>query len=235
MGCRKKNIFAFATACIRGAQNRDIILHRAEQISKLKISLLDGKEEAELCFAGAAASIGCPSDGVLADLGGGSCEFVRFIDGSIVRSVSLNVGALVMHKRFSSKKHLTAPESRELSAFLCDLFAKELAPFSNSSSLHMVVTGGSARAAVKLISTLYNVDPTLPFEISNQTVDSVTKRFFNGEISNVYESVLNERSQTLIPALFVFKEASKALGTDRFTVIEGGARLGLASRILSKK
>ena len=235
MGCKKENIFAFATACIRNAQNRDIILRRAKRASKLKISLLDGKEEAELCFAGATASSGCPCEGILADLGGGSCEFVHFSDGNIISSVSLNVGALVMHKRFSSKKYITAPESRELSEFLCNLFSEELAPFSKSPSLPMVVTGGSARAAVKLISALDKVDPALPFEITAKKIDFLTESFFNGELSQVYESVLKERAQTLLPALFVFKEASKSIGTYRFTVIDGGARLGLASRILSKK
>ena len=99
----------------------------------------------------------------------------------------------------------------------------------------MVVTGGSARAAVKLISALDKVDPALPFEITAKKIDFLTESFFNGELSQVYESVLKERAQTLLPALFVFKEASKSIGTYRFTVIDGGARLGLASRILSKK
>lgn len=235
MGCKRKNIYSFATACIRGVDNRYEILDLAKRCTKLKIELLDGESEAELCFLGALASKGCPKDGILADLGGGSCEFVSFRAGKSVNALSLNVGALVMHRCFSSGKYISRTENEGLADHLKNIFTKEVSALSADGSFPLIVTGGSARAAVKLLSLLDKRDPSLPFEISVKRAEELCDSFFNGELSDIYEKILSDRAQTLIPALTVFIEASKAVGSESFTVIDGGARLGVAKKILSQR
>lgn len=234
--CKKENTYAFATACIRGASNRDMIFSRLKKATKIDVQLLSGEEEAELCFLGALSCEGCPQSGVLADLGGGSCEFIAF-ENSVSRSkVSLNVGALAMYKKFATKKYIDFEELEKLSSYLKGEFSSNLQEITLQKSGEFIVTGGSARASAALISRLAGEDELqLPRKITLDEAKDLCGKVTSGELISIVEEVVKERAQTLIPALTVLIGAAQALGADSFTVVDGGARNGFASKTVKDK
>lgn len=234
--CKKENTFAFATACIRGASNRDIILRRLKKATKIDVKLLSGEEEAELCFLGALSCEGCPQSGVLADLGGGSCEFIAFENSKSISKVSLNVGALAMYKKFATKKYIDFEELEKLTDYLKGEFSSNLQDITLQKGGQFIVTGGSARASATLIEKLSGRDIfILPKKITLDEAKYLCEKVTSGELISIAEEVVKERAQTLIPALTVLTSAAKTLGTDSFTVVDGGARNGFASKIINDK
>ena len=235
-GCTKKNTFAFATACIRGASNRDDILALLKKATKIDVQLLDGEEEAELCFLGALSSESCPSSGVLADLGGGSCELIAFENSLSKNKVSLNIGALAMYKKFASKKYINALEIRTLSEYLKNELSSGAQSIVMPVGGEFIVTGGTARAAVLLLERLSGKESfTLPRKVYLTEAKTVCERITSGELLEFIESTVKDRAETLVPGLQVFINTAEMLGCDSFTVVGGGARNGFASKIIKER
>ncbi len=229
--CKKQNIFAFATACIRGASNRGVILAIASKCTKMNIRLLSGDEEAELCFLGAISSDGCPTSGVLADLGGGSCEFIEFENSASRKKISLNIGALAMYKKFASGKYISTNELKNLSEHLENELESSM-QIKIPENGDFIVTGGTARTAVKLLSEIEGKKHTLPCTVTLDKARELCERITSGELLSLTEQTVKDRSETLVPGLTVFIKAAEMLGASSFTVVEGGARTGFAKHII---
>ncbi len=235
LGCKKQNIFAFATACVRGAVNREYILSIAQKSTKIKIDLLSGDAEAELCFLGALSSKQCPTSGVLADLGGGSCELIAFENSLPTNKTSLNIGALAMYKKFSSGRYLTFEELKTLEKYLENELKTNADCIKMPDEGKFIVTGGTARAAVKMLSKIEEKENSLPYEISLDKAKELCKKITSGYLISLCEKTAKERSQTLTSGLAVFIKTAENLGVSYFTVIEGGARSGFVRHIISSR
>lgn len=87
------SVEAVATAAVRNAEDRDAFLDAVRQKCGLEVRVLSGAEEAELAALGVLS--GMPSaDGLMGDLGGGSLELVRLVDGAIGEQATLPLGPL---------------------------------------------------------------------------------------------------------------------------------------------
>ena len=93
------DVDAVATSAIRDAENRDIFLTRAKEISGLDIRVLSRDEEAHLGYLAAVNSTTL-ADGVVLDLGGGSMQLVQVKSRLESRSCSWRLGAVRMTERF---------------------------------------------------------------------------------------------------------------------------------------
>ena len=95
---------AVATAATRDAANREEFLAAARQALGFRPDVIDGEEEADLCFRGATARHGDPGRMVVVDIGGGSTEIVTDDGG-----VSVNIGSIRLTER-CLPTHPAAPE-----------------------------------------------------------------------------------------------------------------------------
>ncbi|MDB5415206.1 MAG: exopolyphosphatase [Rubritepida sp.] len=88
-----------ATAAVRDATNGASFMAKLESVMPgARITVLTGEEEARLSADG--LLMGVPmADGVLADLGGGSLELVKLVQGKIVEAVSLPIGTIRLAER----------------------------------------------------------------------------------------------------------------------------------------
>ena len=233
IGCKKQNVFAFATACVRGAINREYVLRVAERSTKIKMRLLSGEQEAEICLLGALAAKGCPDSGVLADLGGGSCELISFENSAALEKVSLNIGALAMHKKFASDGQIKPSERDLLSKHLEERLEEDAKNIKIPRGGSLVVTGGSARALLKMLSAIDGRSRKLPCTVTLDEATEICERISSGFLAELCEKTVKERAQTLVPGATVFIKVAKKLGSSSFTVIGGGARDGFAQLIIS--
>lgn len=87
-----KALRTVATAAVRDAANGRAFLAQAEALG-LSIDLLSGDEEAEAAGLGVIAAIP-EADGIVGDLGGGSLELVRVMNGRVGDRLSLPLGVL---------------------------------------------------------------------------------------------------------------------------------------------
>ena len=84
-----------ATAAVRRANNAEKFLKPAQKILNHRIQVLGQQEEAYLVSIGLLSNFDL-SDGLIADLGGGSLELVYVKNGALIHSTSLNIGHLTI-------------------------------------------------------------------------------------------------------------------------------------------
>ena len=91
-----KNVFAFATAAVRSAENRAEFLDRVKRLCGLEIEVVSGEEEAELGVLGALGN----GDGGVIDIGGASTEIVVKSGGKLVYKKRLDIGVVRLKDRY---------------------------------------------------------------------------------------------------------------------------------------
>ncbi len=90
-----EEVFAFATAAVRAAENRDCFLKRVKTLCGLSVEVVSGEREAELGLTGALGR----GDGGVIDIGGASTEIVLRERGEIVYKKSINVGVVRLKEK----------------------------------------------------------------------------------------------------------------------------------------
>ena len=98
-----ERIDAVATSAVREARNAREFLTRVHRETGLRVRVLDGAEEARLCFRSAVAHFDMGAGrAIVLDIGGGSLEFAASADGVVERLSSLPFGAIRLTERFLS-------------------------------------------------------------------------------------------------------------------------------------
>lgn len=85
-----EKIYAFATAAVRSASNKEIFIDRVKKECGIDIEVISGEEEAVIGLNGAVGK----NDGGILDVGGASSELVFRKDGQVGYRKSLDIGAV---------------------------------------------------------------------------------------------------------------------------------------------
>ena len=96
-----------ATSAVRDAQNRAAFSARVEAAAGAPIEVLSGEDEALLIARGIQTdpALGGAKSFCIMDLGGGSLECIRYVNGSIEQAVSLQLGAVRLTEKFVPDPH----------------------------------------------------------------------------------------------------------------------------------
>jgi exopolyphosphatase/guanosine-5'-triphosphate,3'-diphosphate pyrophosphatase len=106
-----KKLRFIATSASRDVTNRDVFIAGVRKVFGVEPEVISGTEEAELSYRGALSGLDVEGPVLVADIGGGSTEFVTALtDGSLV-SRSLNIGCVRMTERYL---HCDPPTQREI-------------------------------------------------------------------------------------------------------------------------
>ena len=138
-----KNYEIFATEAVRVAKNRDAFIADAENILKKKIHVLTGDEEAKFSAMGCIVGLK-KSNGLVADLGGGSLELAEVKKKEIMNTMSLPLG---VHRAKSKNNKI-------IDKFKSSLQNTEW--LNENKFKRVILTGGTWRALVKLYFDKYN-------------------------------------------------------------------------------
>jgi len=142
------HLAVLATAAVRDAVDGEAFAAEVERRCCVRVTIVDGAEEARLSAAGVLAGIP-DADGIVADLGGGSVELVRVrpttssgpIADQISQGVSLPLGPLRLAELGDRTKIVSETVERALAAAA----VSRAAP---GKTLYLV--GGAARAIARL-------------------------------------------------------------------------------------
>ena len=130
-----------ATAAAREAKDGPDFVGKVEDIFGVKVRVVTGNEEARLSAIGALS--GTPeADGLVADLGGGSCDFMEMENGEFAESGTVPLGHLRLREASDGR-----PEAAR------KLVAKHLSKFSWLSEIDgrtLYLAGGSCRALARV-------------------------------------------------------------------------------------
>jgi exopolyphosphatase/guanosine-5'-triphosphate,3'-diphosphate pyrophosphatase len=146
-------VVALATAALRDAANGPEVVARLERVLGTPIRVLDGPEEARLCFLGQQAGVWAgegPTLGV--DLGGGSFEVALGRSGRAEYTMSAPVGATRLLGELAAEERLGEEVRREVEGRTRAALAPVLEALGAypGTARRTVVSGGTARALARL-------------------------------------------------------------------------------------
>jgi len=111
-----------ATSAARDVSNRRLLVDGVRERLGVEVDVIPGQEEARLSSMGALCALDVASPTLVVDIGGGSTELV-LVDGAgtILHSVSLNVGAVRLRERFLHTDPPTPGEQKNARGFVGEL------------------------------------------------------------------------------------------------------------------
>ncbi len=230
-----ETIHAVGTAALRESGNVETITEAARRRFGIPLRVIDGTDEAAYCFVGGIHGLRT-RDGLLADIGGGSTEVVRFSDRELVSSVSLPLGSLRIANQFDLGDLPTEKSVHSAYEYVRKVLGDAgVEPLQDGATL--VGSGGSVRLLSRLdrgrepypIIKLHGYEigeATLSEQIGQMSAMSHTERAG-------IPGMNPERSHSIIGGGVVAHALMQHLGTDRLLVSGQGLREGLARHPVS--
>ena len=97
-------VLCVATSALRDAPNASSFIHKVHTQLGIHIKVIDGTKEAYYGAVGAINYLKPLDDALTVDIGGGSTELAKIINGIIVDTISLNIGTVRLKELFFDKK-----------------------------------------------------------------------------------------------------------------------------------
>ncbi|HEY5938283.1 MAG TPA: Ppx/GppA phosphatase family protein [Kofleriaceae bacterium] len=215
---------AVATSAVRGASNRDVLLHRLYHEAGIELEVIEGEEEARLVRKATIAALGAglsssATPRAILDLGGGSLE-VNLRQGAAWRGYSLPVGTVRLMETFGLDGAIADAEAgmvRRYTATLMQTVTRSL-----SGNALAAATGGNAEALARIVG---DGSPTLPsFELA--TLEKELPQLVGASVEermNRY-GVKRDRAEVIGIAALVFATAARQLGISKLVCPGVGVR-----------
>lgn len=150
------HLLAVATSAVRDAANRQAFLDRVKSQTGVVLRVLSGAEEAAASAFGLAydPQMRMENDILHFDIGGGSLECNRIVDGRHVSGISLPLGAVRMTEKWICDPMVPIPheELSRIKAYTAGLL--EDAGISGAPGIQLVFTGGSVTIARAIVAEM---------------------------------------------------------------------------------
>lgn len=139
-----------ATSAVRDASNRDEFAYRILKATGHVLQILSGAQEARLIAKGLQLDPQLPqvSDFTQMDIGGGSLELVRSVEGHIRQACSLNLGAVRLSEKFrvDSEDRISQKQADQIAEHVIHTLKNSGFDFDSRVS-PLVSTGGAFHIA----------------------------------------------------------------------------------------
>lgn len=218
-----EEVWAVATAAIRGAANRDELCTAVHEAAGVEVDVLSGEDEARLAFAGATRTLRHAPAGRVAvvDVGGGSSEIVvGTVAGGVEWAESFRVGSGFLADHYLHSDPPAPDELERVRAHVAGVFEGLTPPSAEAA----YAVGGSATSLRRLIGAVLDHE-TLGRAIRVVCSDSAA------EVARGYDLHL-ERVKVLPAGMLLLDAASTLLGVP-LQISGGGLREGVILERLS--
>ena len=223
------NITAFTTAALRNSKNGRDAVSEISYRTGVYISLMTGDDEATFDFIGATHDL-VDDSGLLIDIGGGSTEIVYYFDREIRLKVSLPIGSLGFHTRYTGAHILpNASECEEMYAE-AEATISAVQEFQAVSHAQICGIGGTFKGATALYNAMYGM-PRKNMRMEVRKIHDIVHRFQRDHELIVPDKILlmrnvPERMHTFIPGLIIADVLAKRFGSSHIIYSDSGVREG---------
>jgi exopolyphosphatase/guanosine-5'-triphosphate,3'-diphosphate pyrophosphatase len=171
-----QKFYAFATAAVRSAENRQAFLDRVKQVCDIDVDVISGEEEAKIGLLGAVGS----GDGGIIDVGGASTEITVQKNGEKIFTKSVNIGTVRLYD-------LAGRDYSKLEKVIDEKIAEY--GDVNFSAYKMYAIGGTATTIASVYHGLKVYDPKIVdgTEISAEKIQKMAKEFISLSVDKVKE------------------------------------------------
>jgi exopolyphosphatase / guanosine-5'-triphosphate,3'-diphosphate pyrophosphatase len=230
-------VVALATAAFRDAANGAEVVGRLEKVIGTPVRVLDGKQEARLCFLGQRAGTYIGDEPTLSvDLGGGSFELVVGDRFDIYVAASAPLGPTRLKGELGTGPVLDRADRKEVRERVreaLEMVSLDLAEYPNVA-VRTVVSGGTARALARLAiaKTCGHVGPSdwvvnqvdLPVAQVAELADMLARMDLDER--KALPGMPARRAAVLPLGACILEAIAKELGVEHYVVSEWGLREG---------
>ena len=229
-----KTKYVFATASLRKIDNAEEVIETVKNQVGLDIHLLSGEKEANTTFNSVKDTELTTDNGIVIDLGGGSCEVIDFVNGQIVTSESMPIGAASCYKEYVSGMFPNETEVVNIKNRVLSELGK-LVVDNTTQRDDLFGIGGSVKTIKKVLQYLGYIDDIKIIPVS--MLDGLLNEFKEPTQEN-YEKILNvkeERINTFIPGLIITKTIAEYFNVTYLHFCKNGVRDGILMEILENE
>jgi len=231
-------VTAFTTAALRNSINGNDAVREISYRTRTNVMMMSGDDEATYDFIGATHNLD-EEKGLLIDIGGGSTEIVYFNHSEIQVKVSLPIGSLSFHTRYTGREHIL-PSNDECEEMYAEAEATVSAvnEFRDISHAQICGIGGTFKGAMALYNAMYGL-PRRNMRMEVRRLRDILKRFQRDYELIVPDKVLlmrtvPERMHTFMPGLVIADVLAKRFGSHDIIYSDSGVREGyIYSKILN--
>ncbi|MBE9466043.1 phosphatase [Dyadobacter subterraneus] len=124
-----ENTFAFGTSAIRNADNQKDFCEKILKDTSIKITVIDGNEEAEYIYTGVRTGVKLGKEpSLIMDIGGGSVEFIIGNENQIFWKQSFEIGGQRLMEKFMKNDPISESDKKRLYNY----FDENLIPLANA-------------------------------------------------------------------------------------------------------
>ena len=222
-------VTAFTTAAMRNAINGQDAVREISHRTRTNLTIMSGDDEATFDFIGATHDL-IEDTGLLIDIGGGSTEIVYFDHREIQVKVSLPIGSLNFHTRYTGSHIL--PSKSELQEMYAEAEAtiSAIQEFRDVSHAQICGIGGTFKGAMALYNAMYGM-PRRNMRMEITRIREILQRFLRDHELIVPDKILlmrtvPERMHTFMPGLVIADVLSKRFGSQNIIYSDSGVREG---------
>jgi exopolyphosphatase/guanosine-5'-triphosphate,3'-diphosphate pyrophosphatase len=219
-------VHAFATASLRYADNASAVTERVLDDLGLRIDLVSGEEEARLSYLGARHSTGI-ENGLVADIGGASCEIIRVCAGNPVAMLSLPVGCLSLSLECSPGIFPDDGQAASMAAAVKERLeaARGIFDADASGQQELAFVGGSARGVYRSARELAAGNDRL---LAAKDIEAIIEGMANRrqEVIQAVRSAAPDRIFTLLAGAMIMREIVSRSGARLSSISKCGVREG---------
>ncbi|MCR5833510.1 MAG: exopolyphosphatase [Selenomonadaceae bacterium] len=222
-------VTAFTTAALRNSVNGSQVVDEISVRTGINIVIMSGDDEATFDFIGATHNL-IDEKGLLIDIGGASTEIVYFKDHEIQVKVSLPIGSLSFHTRYTGNHILpSAVECAEMYAE-AEATVGAVQEFQAVSHAQICGIGGTFKGAMALYNSMYGMTrQNMRMEV--RRIHDILNRFQRDRELIVPDKILlmktvPERMHTFMPGLIIADVLAKRFGSLHIIFSDSGVREG---------
>lgn len=224
--------YFFATASLRKIDNFDEVLTAVKEQLGVDINIISGEHEAELSFNSVRDNELITDDGIIIDLGGGSCEVIDFKNKTPVTMESMPIGSFSLYNDYVSTMFPNETEMEAIKARVLEELDK-LEVDRTVSKADLYGIGGTIKTIRKVLVYLDCIEDDLrevPVSMLKDLLDQ-----FKGNTKENYYKILNVNSgrvNTFVPGLIATMTICDYFDIETLHFCKNGIREGLVQELV---
>lgn len=227
--------FALGTAALRRAANKIPFLQEVENVSGIRIQIIDGDREADLIYKGvhlAAPLEASPS--LIMDIGGGSVEFIIANNQELLWAKSYPIGGAVLFDKFHQSDPISTLQIEALEQHLEEELQELSQLLEEYDIQHLIGASGSFDVLDNLTGAKGEED--LYGFISAEEF----KRLYHILVPSTFQERLSTRNlsntsaKLIVMSVLLINFVHQKIGSDQLIASDHAMREGLVFEILSQ-